>query len=420
MEIYLITDLTNGMKYVGKTINTKEQRWSGHLSGDLYVDNAIRKHGIENATLETLEYVYDVNKLNDREQYWIKELDTLTPNGYNILPGGDCYNGKGALHEFNKTEYLRKIFYPQKKSKRNAIRCKIYIIDSNLLEDSLYKIADFEPYKSHKSLDVLSQDEWVYWYRFTNNFTKRVFDIIGHEKLCSIAKNITYAPSISYIADNSFDEYGICLDQRCISDCIKNHWLISLYDEYNRDDNYDYLYITIAENCYEYDNFATNKMQSILKYWEDNPDEFEWIQDMHNRAVKFKAEQKENQKQKKIKETTWQIEEFLRAYANRVSVRENKDNTCTVSVSILFDKFSSGRCDNKLDAFIMAKNWIIKVLSLENDAFEKYYNAKECEEKLMQKRKFAEAKQIKNDRLSREKQLRDERLKLFSMQTTQN
>ena len=57
MEIYLITDTTNGKQYVGQTINTKEERWRTHLSGNLYIDKAIRSHKAENFKLQTLEFV---------------------------------------------------------------------------------------------------------------------------------------------------------------------------------------------------------------------------------------------------------------------------------------------------------------------------------------------------------------------------
>lgn len=54
MEIYLITNLINGKQYVGQTIYTAEQRFKQHLRGDLYIDKAIRKYGVENFKLEVL------------------------------------------------------------------------------------------------------------------------------------------------------------------------------------------------------------------------------------------------------------------------------------------------------------------------------------------------------------------------------
>ncbi len=49
--------------------------------------NAITKYGAENMKFEVVEECADA-MLNDREQHWIKELNTLAPNGYNLRSGG--------------------------------------------------------------------------------------------------------------------------------------------------------------------------------------------------------------------------------------------------------------------------------------------------------------------------------------------
>lgn len=90
--IYVITNKINNKKYIGQTINTLNVRWSLHkydanrgVERPLY--RAIRKYGIENFTIEVIESI-PRNKLNEKEKYWIKKLNTLTPNGYNLSPGG--------------------------------------------------------------------------------------------------------------------------------------------------------------------------------------------------------------------------------------------------------------------------------------------------------------------------------------------
>ncbi len=39
----------------------------------------------------------NVSELDDRERFWIARLNTITPNGYNILPGGQANKGKTRI-----------------------------------------------------------------------------------------------------------------------------------------------------------------------------------------------------------------------------------------------------------------------------------------------------------------------------------
>lgn len=95
-QIYLITNLINSKKYVGQTTKTMEERFEGHLKDARKEDcknrplyAAFNKYGIENFKVELLEEVKDSTMLNEREVFWIKELDTYGQNGYNSTMGGD-------------------------------------------------------------------------------------------------------------------------------------------------------------------------------------------------------------------------------------------------------------------------------------------------------------------------------------------
>ena len=112
--IYLITNLINSKKYVGKTTTTIDERWQEHCKDSrkdrcnkrpLY--DAFNKYGIENFKIEELEYVEDNEKLKDREIYWIQELQTYGRNGYNATKGGD---GK-ILYDHNEIIELYKLGY---------------------------------------------------------------------------------------------------------------------------------------------------------------------------------------------------------------------------------------------------------------------------------------------------------------------
>lgn len=94
-RIYKVTNSTNDKVYVGQTVQTLSSRWSKHRNdckkecSKFY--NALNKHGVDNfriSLIEEIEYSWeDQDILNDREMYWIRELDTLL-NGYNSTAGG--------------------------------------------------------------------------------------------------------------------------------------------------------------------------------------------------------------------------------------------------------------------------------------------------------------------------------------------
>lgn len=92
-SIYLITNKTNGMQYVGQTINTVEDRWKQHKNQKArkndFFHSAIQKYGDENFIVETIEEKIPAgDELDNKEQFYIKKYNTLSPNGYNLTTGG--------------------------------------------------------------------------------------------------------------------------------------------------------------------------------------------------------------------------------------------------------------------------------------------------------------------------------------------
>ena len=93
--IYKITNNINGKIYIGQSIDIKE-RWKQHLykaynkkeiGYNSAIHQAFRKYGIDNFSFEIIE-LCEKEKLDEKEIYWIEKLNTLSPQGYNILPGG--------------------------------------------------------------------------------------------------------------------------------------------------------------------------------------------------------------------------------------------------------------------------------------------------------------------------------------------
>lgn len=88
----------------------------------------MNKYGIENFIVEELEQVGDENILSEREQFWIKELETYGVHGYNATKGGD-----GAiLYDYNEIVDLYNLGYSTTEISEK-LKCDIHTI-SNVLK----------------------------------------------------------------------------------------------------------------------------------------------------------------------------------------------------------------------------------------------------------------------------------------------
>lgn len=88
--IYQLENKITKMSYVGLTRYSVEKRLKEHLNDhrNYYIDNALRKYGLANFNVIVLEEVED-NRLSEREQYWIAQIDCVYPKGYNNTLGGE-------------------------------------------------------------------------------------------------------------------------------------------------------------------------------------------------------------------------------------------------------------------------------------------------------------------------------------------
>lgn len=83
----------NQKAYIGQTTLNPARRWGAHgegYKGCILFYNAIQKYGWENFEHIILEQNIPQSKLNEREQFWIKQYKSYDDHfGYNLTLGGN-------------------------------------------------------------------------------------------------------------------------------------------------------------------------------------------------------------------------------------------------------------------------------------------------------------------------------------------
>ena len=91
--IYKITKKENGKSYIGQS-NDIERRFSEHKTKiDIPIEIAIKKYGVDAFNFEVIEEC-SLDKLDEREKYWIAFYNTYKGFGYNCNEGGGNNRGE--------------------------------------------------------------------------------------------------------------------------------------------------------------------------------------------------------------------------------------------------------------------------------------------------------------------------------------
>ena len=112
--IYKITNTSSKKCYIGQTSQSNpEERWKKHQcaisrgAGCPALRDAIKKYGIQQFTFEVLIICFDMDRFIYEREY-IKKYNSVVPNGYNILEGGEGGGFKGKRHTEETKEAIRK------------------------------------------------------------------------------------------------------------------------------------------------------------------------------------------------------------------------------------------------------------------------------------------------------------------------
>lgn len=120
--VYKVINLITKKCYIGQTTQPLEKRKINHFYSNnkntYYFYNALKKYGKNTFVWDVLCECSTREELNEKEMYYIKELNTLRPNGYNLTLGGGGISGykhteetkrkigeksKGNVHNLGKT-----------------------------------------------------------------------------------------------------------------------------------------------------------------------------------------------------------------------------------------------------------------------------------------------------------------------------
>lgn len=91
--VYLTTNLVTGKKYIGShhTNNFNDN----YLGSGTLLKLSIKKYGSDKFTRIIVKHCRSIKEARLLEEFYIKEYNTLIPNGYNISPiGGSGMVGK--------------------------------------------------------------------------------------------------------------------------------------------------------------------------------------------------------------------------------------------------------------------------------------------------------------------------------------
>lgn len=127
--IYKITNTITNKLYIGQTSKSINERFEAHVKCakrkvNRYLYDSMNHHGIENFKIELVEIVNDKKYADEREKFWIKTLNTVKPNGYNMTIGGGGGNTLIGYSDERKKELYLKQAKTRTGMKRSAEYCK--------------------------------------------------------------------------------------------------------------------------------------------------------------------------------------------------------------------------------------------------------------------------------------------------------
>lgn len=208
--IYVIVNDVNDDKYVGQSVNVLT-RWFAHKRAAANNTNpefksqlhtAMRNIGESHFRCEKLEEVAELEKMDDREIYWIEELGTFE-NGYNATIGGNPVgvsnpgelNSRAILKE--EEVYTIRELYGQ----RTPFRTVLKIFEDRISKRGLQKVWHGETWKNCH-MDVYTEENKKWHSTAAKGFSQEA--ILGNNERIPSKSDINemliyYSQGLSYV-----------------------------------------------------------------------------------------------------------------------------------------------------------------------------------------------------------------------------
>lgn len=169
--IYQITCNATNLSYIGQATSLKYKqgksynygasgRWSDHVSTSKTRNTplcmAIKLYGRDGFTIKVLEDGF-LETLDEREAFYIKEYNTIHPNGYNVASHSrNRHRDESNLHIFYEEKVQSAIISPIKRNGENKL-AYVYLTmmdetkerlafgqkDGNVFEDTMKEVTEF-------------------------------------------------------------------------------------------------------------------------------------------------------------------------------------------------------------------------------------------------------------------------------------
>lgn len=147
--VYKIINKVNGKVYVGQTVRGVKNRFNEHArQPNSYIGRSIRKYGKGNFELKIIDTSYNIDELNEKEVYWIKQLDTQKPKGYNLIGGGG--NVVGLRHSLESRIKMSEV----QKSLANQVGHKNHYYGKKHSDETRRKMRELRKAKRVKNIDT--------------------------------------------------------------------------------------------------------------------------------------------------------------------------------------------------------------------------------------------------------------------------
>jgi len=240
MIIYKATNIINKRSYIGQTSYELELRIKSHLNegarDNLPFHNALLKY-IKFFEWTVLEVCQSKEEMDEMEFHFIKQYDTLFPNGYNLTLGGEGNLGWKPTKETKKNISNKKKEWWKNQSKeykkKYGKKIKERMMGNIPWNKGLTK-------KDHLSLQKISESSYKYA-KLNNNLPNRTGCKLSEEHKDKIRKG-KYGNKngwhLSKIKKDQLERKSNHLYE--IQDINKNTWTIKVLSVWCRENNIDY------------------------------------------------------------------------------------------------------------------------------------------------------------------------------------